>query len=112
MASPTPVVAEQADEFLQQHPQAARFWDGTGSHLLEDWQRYSYPMFCDRMASRLGESTCRTATRIRTGPAEGRVTAYAHAARSGGPSSRPIVPAIHRSGQRPAEHLLRRHASR
>jgi hypothetical protein len=49
--------------------------EATGPHLLEDWQRYSYPMFCDRMANRLGESTCRTGTH-QNWPAESRVTTY------------------------------------
>lgn len=32
----------------------------TGYEVLDDWHRYSLPLFLDRMFSRLGESTCRT----------------------------------------------------
>lgn len=32
----------------------------TGPEAVEDWHRYAFPTFCDRMLSRLGESTCRT----------------------------------------------------
>jgi hypothetical protein len=53
----------------------------TGPHLLEDWQRYSYPMFCERMAGRLGDSTCRTG-KHQDWPAESRVTAYTQPATS------------------------------
>lgn len=69
-----------------QHPHIARElavtaslrWQAeqaTGPHLLEDWQRYTYPMFCDRMAGRLGESTCRTGAH-QDWPAAGRVHAF------------------------------------
>ena len=30
--------------------------------VLEDWHRHALPMFLDRLATRLGESTCRTGT--------------------------------------------------
>jgi hypothetical protein len=55
--------------------------EATGPHLLEDWQRYSYPMFCDRMAGRLGDSTCRVG-KHQDWPAESRVTAYIQPAAS------------------------------
>jgi hypothetical protein len=45
-----------------------------GPQLMEEWNRYAFPMFCDRMAQRLGESTCRTG-RHQDWPAEGRYTA-------------------------------------
>jgi hypothetical protein len=50
--------------------------EATGPHLVEDWQRYSYPMFCERMASRLGDSGCRTGTH-QNWPAESRARAFA-----------------------------------
>ena len=48
--------------------------DAAGPQLMEEWNRYAFPMFCDRMAQRLGESTCRTG-RHQDWPAEGRYTA-------------------------------------
>lgn len=56
--------------------------EASGPHLLEDWQRCSYPMFCERMAGRLGDSTCRTG-KHQDWPAESRVTAYTQPAASG-----------------------------
>ena len=47
----------------------------TGPQLVEEWNRYAFPMFCDRMAHRLGESTCRTG-RHQDWPAESRYTAF------------------------------------
>ena len=46
-----------------------------GPQLMEEWNRYAFPMFCDRMAQRLGESTCRNG-RHQDWPAEGRYTAF------------------------------------
>lgn len=34
--------------------------DSAGPELLEEWHRHHLPLFLDRVASRLGESTCRT----------------------------------------------------
>ena len=42
---------------------------------MEEWHRYSLPMFCDRMATRLGESACRTAKHV-DWPADGRYAAF------------------------------------
>lgn len=42
---------------------------------MEEWHRYAFPMFCDRMADRLGEGSCRTG-RHQHWPAEPRHTAY------------------------------------
>jgi hypothetical protein len=47
--------------------------------LVEEWNRYAFPMFCDRMVGRLGESTCRTG-RHRAWPAESRYAAHLDAA--------------------------------
>ena len=33
--------------------------DSTGPELLEEWHRHTLPLFTDRLAARLGESTCR-----------------------------------------------------
>ena len=41
----------------------------------EEWHRYTFPMFCDRMTRRIGESGCRTANHIQW-PAEGRYAAF------------------------------------
>ena len=49
--------------------------DAFGPEALEDWHRYTFPMFLDRMQGRLGESTCRTG-RHQDWPAETRYTAY------------------------------------
>lgn len=43
--------------------------------LVEEWNRYAFPMFCDRMIERLGESTCRTG-RHQSWPAESRFAAF------------------------------------
>jgi hypothetical protein len=43
---------------------------------VEEWHRYSFPLYCDRMSNRLGESTCRTGKHI-DWPAEGRYGAFA-----------------------------------
>ena len=48
--------------------------------LTEEWNRYAFPMFYDRMAQRLGESTCRTG-RHQDWPAESRYTAFLDASR-------------------------------
>ena len=32
----------------------------TTPDVLEEWNRYAYPMFCERMLDRLGENSCRT----------------------------------------------------
>ena len=42
---------------------------------IEEWHRYSYPMFCQRMTDRLGESTCRNGRHI-AWPGESRHAAY------------------------------------
>lgn len=42
---------------------------------MEEWHRYTYPMFCDRMVSRLGESGCRTGKHV-DWPAAGRYAAF------------------------------------
>ena len=44
--------------------------------LLEEWHRHSLPMFLDRLATRLGESTCRTG-RHQDWPAASRHDSYA-----------------------------------
>ena len=46
-----------------------------GPQLMEEWNRYAFPMFCERMAQRLGESTCRVG-RHQDWPAESRYTAF------------------------------------
>jgi len=58
-----------------------RFWAGkaTGPEPMEEWHRYSFPAFCERMFTRLGESTCRTGKHI-AWPAQGRDAAYTEAA--------------------------------
>jgi hypothetical protein len=48
----------------------------TSPDLLEEWHRYTLPLFLDRMAGRLGESTCRTAGKHQDWPAAGRVAAF------------------------------------
>lgn len=47
----------------------------TGPELTEDWHRYTYPMFCERMFTRLGESACRTGKHAEW-PAESRYATY------------------------------------
>ncbi|MHA3700730.1 hypothetical protein ACXR2U_00980 [Jatrophihabitans sp. YIM 134969] len=47
----------------------------TVPELVEDWHRYTFPMFCDRMSGRLGESTCRTGEHAEW-PAEARHHSY------------------------------------
>ena len=42
---------------------------------MEEWNRYAFPMFSDRMTERLGESTCRTG-RHQDWPAESRYAAF------------------------------------
>ena len=42
---------------------------------IEEWNRFAFPTFCDRMIERLGESTCRTG-RHQDWPAEPRHTAF------------------------------------
>lgn len=42
---------------------------------MEEWHRYSFPLFCDRMLTRLGESTCRTGRHI-DWPAESRFATF------------------------------------
>jgi hypothetical protein len=49
--------------------------EATTPDLLEEWHRYAFPMFCDRMVNRLGESGCRTGKHI-DWPAEGRHAAH------------------------------------
>ena len=44
--------------------------------VVEDWHRYTWPMFSDRMFTRLGESTCRTG-KHQDWPAAGRIDTYA-----------------------------------
>jgi hypothetical protein len=50
--------------------------ESTSPDLLEDWHRYALPMFGDRMATRLGESTCHTTGKHQDWPAAGRAAAY------------------------------------
>jgi len=80
------------------YPRAKTFLGDAGSHLpgywlavlailrwnaeesttpepIEEWHRYAFPMFCDRMTNRLGESACRTAKHI-DWPAESRYASY------------------------------------
>ena len=45
-----------------------------GPELVEEWNRYAFPMFGDRMVERLGESTCRIG-RHQDWPAESRYIA-------------------------------------
>ena len=47
----------------------------TGPELLEDWHRQSLPKFFERLAVRLGESTCRTGQH-QDWPAASRYAAY------------------------------------
>ncbi|WP_375502680.1 hypothetical protein [uncultured Jatrophihabitans sp.] len=47
----------------------------TGPEAVEDWHRYTFPMFCDRMTGRLGESKCRTGEHVQW-PAESRYHSY------------------------------------
>lgn len=42
---------------------------------VEEWHRYTFPMFGDRLTSRLGESGCRTGKHM-DWPAEGRYAAF------------------------------------
>lgn len=49
--------------------------EATSPEPIEEWHRYSLPMFCDRMVSRLGESGCRTGKHL-DWPAESRYAAY------------------------------------
>lgn len=49
--------------------------DSLGPEALEDWHRYTLPMFLDRMHTRLGESTCRSG-KHQDWPAEARYTAF------------------------------------
>jgi hypothetical protein len=49
--------------------------ESTTPEPVEEWHRYTFPMFCDRMTNRLGESACRTAKHI-DWPAEGRYAAF------------------------------------
>ena len=41
----------------------------------EEWHRYTFPMFNDRLTTRLGESACRTGKHV-DWPAEGRYAAF------------------------------------
>lgn len=70
----------------RQHPHIARElpvlavlrWQAESAaapELVEEWNRYAFPMFCDRMVERLGESTCRTG-RHQGWPAESRYAAF------------------------------------
>lgn len=61
---------------------AIQRWDAgqsTRPDALEDWHRYTLPMFYERMFTRLGESTCR-AGKHTDWPAESRIVAYNSAA--------------------------------
>lgn len=49
--------------------------DDTSPGLLEDWHRQALPMFFERLAVRLGESTCRTGPH-QDWPAASRYAAY------------------------------------
>ncbi|MDT0262329.1 hypothetical protein [Jatrophihabitans lederbergiae] len=49
--------------------------EATDPRLLEEWQRYTFPMFADRVSSRLGESTCRIG-KHQQWPAESRASAF------------------------------------
>jgi hypothetical protein len=54
--------------------------NAAGPEPVEEWNRYAFPLFCDRMAQRLGESTCRTG-KHQDWPAESRYIAFLDAAR-------------------------------
>jgi hypothetical protein len=54
--------------------------NAAGPELVEEWNRYALPLFCDRMAQRLGESTCRTG-KHQDWPAQSRYIASLDAAR-------------------------------
>lgn len=47
-----------------------------GPEPTEEWHRYTFPMFAERMTTRLGDTTCRTAGRHQDWPAQGRAAAY------------------------------------
>jgi hypothetical protein len=49
--------------------------NAAGPELVEEWNRYAFPLFCDRMAQRLGETTCRTG-KHQDWPAESRYAAF------------------------------------
>ncbi|WP_235564966.1 hypothetical protein [Modestobacter sp. Leaf380] len=70
----------------RQHPHIAREvpvlavlrWQAEiapGPELVEEWHRYALPTFSDRMADRLGESTCRTG-RHQDWPAQSRYASF------------------------------------
>jgi hypothetical protein len=48
--------------------------NAAGPEPVEEWNRYAFPTFCDRMVERLGESSCRTG-RHQDWPAESRYAA-------------------------------------
>lgn len=52
-----PHIARELPALACLHHAAA---DSTGPELLEEWHRHTLPLFLDRLATRLGESTCRT----------------------------------------------------
>jgi hypothetical protein len=49
--------------------------ESLSAEAIEDWHRHTYPLFLDRMTSRLGESSCRTG-RHQDWPAESRHAAH------------------------------------
>jgi hypothetical protein len=53
--------------------------NAAGPELAEEWNRYAYPLFSDRMAQRLGKSNCRTG-KHQGWPAESRYIAFLDAA--------------------------------
>jgi hypothetical protein len=52
--------------------------NAAGPEPVEEWNRYAFPMFSDRMTERLGESTCRTG-RHQDWPAESRYATFINA---------------------------------
>jgi len=49
--------------------------EATSPALMEEWHRYTLPLFIDRMGNRLGESGCRTGKHV-DWPAQARHAAY------------------------------------
>lgn len=56
--------------------------NAAGPEPMEEWNRYAFPLFCERMIDRLGESSCRTG-RHQDWPAESRYAAFLTATLSG-----------------------------
>jgi hypothetical protein len=54
--------------------------NAAGPEPVEEWNRYAFPLFCERMTERLGQSTCRTG-KHQDWPAESRYVAFLDPAR-------------------------------